>query len=131
MTQASPSCHFHGKPWKVQRLPETLVEIAADVLDGRDAGARAASCAPEFHSGKSLIASRPVACLVFGQQILDLRAVAVRPERGRERMIDAGGVDADELDLLLHQPFGRVLGQARRVAEIFLAVGIACDASRC
>ena len=40
-------------------------------------------------------------------------------------MIDAGGVDADELDLFLHQPFGGALAQAGRVAEILLAVGIA------
>ena len=39
-------------------------------------------------------------------------------------MIDAGGIDADELDALLHQPFRGALAQARRVAEIFLAVGI-------
>ena len=105
-------------------LAGQLVEIAADVLDGRDAGA-------EQHLVRGVplreILDRVAAgrLLVFRQQILDLRAVAVRPERGRERMIDAGGVDADQLDLLLHQPLGRLLAQARRVAEIFLAVGIA------
>ena len=39
-------------------------------------------------------------------------------------MIDAGGVDADQLHLLFDQPSGRGLAQTRRMAKIFLAVGI-------
>jgi hypothetical protein len=39
-------------------------------------------------------------------------------------MIDASGIDTDELDRVFHQPFRRALAQARRVAEIFFAVGI-------
>ena len=123
MTQASPSCHFHGKPWNVQRLPVTLVKIAADILDGRDAG-REQRLVRRIPFREILDRLAPGRLLVFRQQIFDLRPVAVRAERGGERMIDARGVDADQLHLLLHQPLGGALAQARRVAEIFLAVGI-------
>ena len=48
----------------------------------------------------------------------------MRPKRRRQRMIDASCVDADKLDALFDEPLRGVLAQARRVAEIFLAVGI-------
>ena len=124
MTQASPSCHFHGKPWNVQRLPVEFVEIAADVFDGRNAGfeQRAVRRIPFREIANCLAAGR---FLVFRQQIFDLRTVAVRAKRGRQRMVDAGGVDADHFDALLGEPRGGVFAQARRITEIFLAVGIA------
>src|SRR5579883_2287294 len=39
-------------------------------------------------------------------------------------MIDACGINANELDSFFHQPSCRLLAQSRRVAEILLAVGI-------
>ena len=115
---------FPRKALEGAALAGHLVEIAADILDGRDAGVeqRLVRRVPVREILDRVAAGR---LLVFRQQVLDLRAVAMRAERGRERMIDARGVDADQLHLLLHQPFGRLLGKARRMAEIFLAVGIA------
>ena len=70
-------------------LAGDLVEVGADILDGRDAGGeqRLVRRIPLREILDRLASGR---LLVFGQQILDLRAVAVRPERGRERMIDGG-----------------------------------------
>ena len=39
-------------------------------------------------------------------------------------MIDARRIDADHFDFLFDQPGRRAFAQARRIAEIFLAVGI-------
>ena len=114
---------FPRKALERAALAAERVEIAADILDRRNAGfeQRAVRRIPFREILDRLAAGR---FLVFGEQIFDLRAVAVRPKRRRQRMIDASGVDADELDALFDEPLRGVLAQARRVAEIFLAVGI-------
>ena len=50
------------------------------------------------------------------------RAVALRPDRGGERMVVGLGVVADDLDLLLDEPFAGRRHEAGRAAEIVLAV---------
>src|SRR5580698_7765773 len=114
---------FPRKALERAALAAERVNIAADVLDRRNAGfkQRAMRRVP-FR--KILDRLAVGGFLVFGQQVFDLRAVAVRPKRRRQRMIDASGVDADEFYALFDQPLRGVLAQARRVAEIFLAVGI-------
>src|SRR5580704_14946396 len=111
---------FPRKALKRAALAAERIEIAADILDGRNTGfeQRAVRRIPFRKILDGLTAG---GVLVFGEQIFDLRAVTVRPERRRQRMIDASGVDADELDALFDQRFRGVLAQAGRVAEIFLA----------
>ena len=112
-----------GKALQGATLACQLVEIAAHILDRRDAGCeqRPMRRIPFRKIVDRLAAGR---LAVFRDEIFDLRAVAVRTERGRQRMIDGRGVDADKLDALLHQPIRRALAQSGRMAEIFLAVGI-------
>ncbi len=114
---------FPGKALEGAAPTGQFVDIAADVLDRRNAGfqQRPVRRIP-FREIDDRLAS--AGFLVFRQQIFDLRAVAVRPERGRQRMIDASRVDADHFDALFHKPRRGVLAQTRRIAEIFLAVGI-------
>ena len=114
---------FPRKALERAALAAERIKIAADILDRRNAGfeQRAVRRIP-FRKILDRLAAGGF--LVFGQQIFDLRAVAVRPKRRRQRMIDASGVDADEFYALFDEPFRGVLAQARRVAEIFLAVGI-------
>ena len=114
---------FPRKALERAALAGEFVEIAADVFDGRNAGfeQRAVRRIPVREIPDRLAAGR---LLVFRQQIFDLRPVAVRAERGRQRMVDARGVDADHFDVLLGQPLGGAFAQARRIAEIFLAVRI-------
>ena len=52
------------------------------------------------------------------------RAVAMRADRGGERMVVGLGVVADDLDLLLDEPVGGRRHEARALAEIFFAVAI-------
>ena len=112
-----------GEALQGEALAADLIEVAADILDGGDAGReqRAMRRVPLREVGDGFASGR---FLVFRQQIFDLRAVAMRPERGGERMIDASRVDADQLHFLFDQPLRRGFAQARRVAEIFLAVGV-------
>ena len=114
---------FPRKALERAALAAQLIKVAADIFDRRNAGfeQRAVRRIPFREILDRLAAGR---FLVFREQIFDLRAVAMRPKRGRQRMIDASGVDADELDALFDQPLRGVLAQARRIAEIFLAVGI-------
>src|ERR1051326_4340999 len=113
-------------PWKAlerDALAGELVDVASDILDGRNAGREQCPMRriPVGEIGDRLAPGR---LFVFRQQIFDLRAVAVRTERRRQRMIDARGVAADEFYAFLGEPFGSMSAQARRVAEIRLAVGI-------
>src|ERR1700722_7837958 len=114
---------FPRKALERAALAAERINIAADILDRRNGGfeQRAMRRIPFREILDRLAAG---SFLVLGQQIFDLRTVAMRPKRRRQRMIDASGVDADELYALFDQPFRGVLAQARRVAEIFLAVGI-------
>src|ERR1700692_3434454 len=114
---------FPRKALAPAALAAERINIAADILDGRNAGfeQRAVRRIP-FREILDRLATGGF--LVLGQQIFDLRTVAVGAKRRRQGMIDASGVDADEFDALFDQPLCGVLAQARRVAEIFLAVGI-------
>src|ERR1019366_9599610 len=99
------------------------VEVRADILNCGNSGSeqRAMRRIPFWEIGDGFAPRR---FLVLWEQIFDLRAIAMRSERCGERMIDARGVDADELHLLSDQPLGRGFAQARRIAKILLAVGI-------
>ncbi len=86
---------FPGEALERAALAGDLVEIGADVLDGRNAGGEQ-RLVRRIPLGKILDRLAPGRLLVFGQQILDLRAVAMRTDRRGERMIDGRGVDTDE-----------------------------------
>jgi len=108
---------------KSAALAGDSVEVGADILNCWNSGGeqRAMRRIPFWEIGDGFASGR---FLVLRQQIFDLWAVAMRAERGRERMIDARGVDADELYLLLDQPLGRGFAQARGLAKVLLAAGI-------
>ena len=112
-----------GKALEGAALAFQFIEIAAHIFDGRNTGLEQHPVRriPFREIFDRLAAGRR---LVFREEIFDLRAVAVRTERRRQRMIDGRGIDADELHPLFHQPFRRALAQARRIAEVLLAVGI-------
>src|SRR6202044_1762453 len=114
---------FPRKALERAALAAERINIAADILDRRNAGfeQRAVRRIPFREILDRLAAG---GFLVFGEQIFDLRAVAVRPERRRQRLIDASGVDADKFYALFDEPLGGMFAQARCVAEIFLAVGV-------
>ena len=121
--QASPCSNFQGVAAMVARLPLTQVDVAADLLDRRDAG-----------GGEGLVGGEPLREVLLGvpagrRRVLDgealhLRAAAMRAHRGRERDVDERRVDGHELRVLLDEPLGGVLGQARRLAEVLEPVGV-------
>src|SRR5262249_2354642 len=69
ITQASPSCHFHGKPWNVQRLPVTRSRSGPTVSIVGVAPPSSTLCAA-FHSRKALEASPPFSFLYSGSRYL-------------------------------------------------------------
>src|SRR5262249_2085631 len=114
-------------PWEALEraaLAGDRFKVGADVLDRRNAGAEQ-YLVRRIPLGKVLDRLAPGRLLVLRQQVLDLRPVAMRSERGRERMVDGCRIDADGLDALAHQPLRRALREPWRVAEILLAVRIA------
>src|SRR5581483_343967 len=115
---------FPRKALEGAALASKLVEIAADILDGRNAvfEQREVRRIPFRKIANRFAAGR---FFVFRQQIFNLWAVAVRAERRRQWVVNARGVDADHLHALFYKPLGGTFGEAGRVTEIFLAVGIA------
>src|SRR5215470_7476986 len=87
---------FPGEALEGAALARYLIEIGADILDGRNAGSeqRFVRGVPFRKIVDRLAAGR---LLVFGQEMLDLRPVAVRAERRRQRMVDGRGIDANGL----------------------------------
>src|SRR5205807_1505481 len=109
---------FPGEALERAALAGDLIEIGTDILDGRNAGGEQ-RLVRRIPLRKVIDRLAPGRLLVLGQEILDLRTVAMRTERGRERMIDGRSIDADGLDALLDQPLRRAAGEAGRMAEVF------------
>src|SRR3954447_7000786 len=88
-------------------LAGDLVDIAADVLDAEDTVLEqdAMDRLPFRKVLLPVAAARPF--LVFLRQMRMQRTVALRPDRGRQRMVVGLGVVADDLDLLLDKPLAR------------------------
>ena len=124
ITQASPSSHFHGKPWKVQRLPETASRSAPTFSTVGMPAASSVLCAG-FHSGKSAIASRPVASLYSGSRYLICGPLRCGPIEVASGWSTVPLSTPTSLTFLSTSHSAARLAQARRVAEVFLAVGVA------
>src|SRR5262249_22835670 len=67
-----------------------------------------------------IAAARPF--LVFLGEMGSERAVALRTDRGRERMIVRLRIVADDLNLFLDEPFASRRHESRRAAEVVYAV---------
>src|SRR5262249_18065358 len=105
-------------------LARDFIEISADILDGRNtSGEQRLVC--RIPLGKVIDRLAAGRLLVFGQEIFDLRPVAMGAKQSGECTTASAGAAPDVLPPLLPQPLRRTLGQAGRVAEIFLTVGIA------
>src|SRR3990170_1529974 len=98
-------------------------DIAAHVFDGRNSPGEN-GLVRRIPLGEVLDRFAAGGPLVFGEEILDLRAVAMRPERGRQRMIDLGRIDAHEFHVLRREPFAGRLAQSGSMTEVLLAVGV-------
>src|SRR5262245_44518502 len=98
-------------------LAGDLVDVAADVLDAGNAT-----------GNPDLVRRLPVREVVddvaagLGKilvvEVRLRRPGTVRPEERAKRMVERLHVDADQLDLALHQPLGSFLVQPGRVGEI-------------
>src|SRR4051812_30458929 len=103
-------------------LAGDLVYVAADVLDAEDAVLEQ-DAVDRFPFRKVILpvaASRPL--LVFLGEVRMQRAVALRPDRGGERMVVGLGVVADHLHLLLDEPLTGRGYETGRPAEIVFAI---------
>ena len=109
-------------------LAGDLVDVAADVLDARDAVGH-----------HDLVRRLPVRevlddvaaglGLVFVVEMRLRRSRPVRPEEGAERMIERLHVDADELDAALDQPFGGFFVEAGRIGVVVGIVAVVAVAA--
>src|SRR5262249_32361032 len=101
-----------------------LVDVAADILDAEDAVLEQ-DAVHRLPIREILFPVAPAGpLLVLGGEMRMQRAVALRADRGGERMIVGLGVVADHLHLLLDEPFAGRRHEARGVAEIVLAIVI-------
>ena len=122
--QPSPRSQFHGKNEKVTALAGDRVEIAADILDAENAivEEHAMHRLPERMIVLPVAAAGPL--LVFLGEMRMQRTIAMRADRGRERVIVGLRVVADHLDLLLDEPVAGGRHEAGALAEIIFAVAI-------
>src|SRR5262245_64789520 len=102
--------------------PGDLVDVAADILDAENAVLEqdAVHRLPFREIVLPVATARPL--LVFLGEVRMQRAVALRADRGGERVIVGLGVVADDLHLLLDEPLAGRRHKAGRAAEIVLAV---------
>src|SRR5215813_13472765 len=87
---------FPGEALERAALAGDFIKISADILDGRNAG-NEQHLVRGIPLGKVVDRLAPGRLLVFGQEILDLRPVAMRADRSSERMIDSRRIDTDGL----------------------------------
>src|SRR3954470_19813216 len=103
-------------------LAGDLVDVAADVLDAKDAVLEqdAVDRLPLREVILPVTASRPL--LVFLGEVRMQRAVALRPDRGGERMVVSLGIVAHDLYLLFDEPLTGRGYETGRPAEIVFAI---------
>src|SRR4051794_17406785 len=112
-----------GKGEERASLARNLVDVAADVLDTRDAVRHhdLVSGFPEREIVDDMAAGLGEILIV---EVRLRRTGPVRPEEGAERMIERLHVDADEFDAAFNDPLGGLFVQTRRIGVIVRVVAV-------
>src|SRR5262245_19445193 len=104
-------------------LAGDLVDVAADVLDPGDAVGHH-DLVRRLPVGEIVDDVAPGLGEIFVVEVRLRRPRPVRPEERAQRMVERLHVDADQLDLPLHQPFGGLLVEAGGVGEVVRVVAV-------
>src|SRR6202008_11972 len=106
-----------GKECEGAAPPGDLVEIATDILDAENAVLEQDAVHRLPLRAIVLPVAAPGPLAIFLGEMRMQRPVALRADRGGERMVVGLGVVADHFDFLLDEPFARRLHEAGRGAE--------------